>query len=184
MTLKEARTVEGQRSGRYEVIDPGPIYVGKLRHVLIRCDCGFENEVREYDFISGNAKQCRSCVTKKMHEKRRLPDNQSAWNDLYNDYVQSAKSRNLDFKLSTAEFFAIVKLPCFYCGSAPSSQKKCRSSVAVYNGIDRLDNSKGYVHRNVAACCRICNQWKKAMDMDDFIAHAAKITSYRESLNW
>jgi len=37
------------------------------------------------------------------------------------------------------------------------------------NGIDRVDNSCGYVTNNIEPCCRTCNFMKKDLNYDIFI---------------
>ena len=37
-----------------------------------------------------------------------------------------------------------------------------------YNGIDRVDNSKGYTMDNVVSCCRICNVAKQKMTLQEY----------------
>ena len=39
----------------------------------------------------------------------------------------------------------------------------------LYNGIDRLNNEVGYIPGNVVSCCRLHNEWKRAMTEKAFI---------------
>jgi hypothetical protein len=59
--------------------------------------------------------------------------------------------------------------PCSYCGYEGhvrrfSSRKGGWSFSARLNGIDRVDNTLGYVDSNVVACCKACNMTKGIMD--------------------
>ena len=54
--------------------------------------------------------------------------------------------------------------PCTYCGSPIDTI-----------GIDRIDNSKGYLKGNITACCSLCNWMKRELSVDDFINHINKI---------
>lgn len=38
----------------------------------------------------------------------------------------------------------------------------------VYNGIDRVDNSVGYVLSNCVPCCSTCNRMKGTMSSEEF----------------
>lgn len=58
--------------------------------------------------------------------------------------------------------------------------RRIRRHAFVYNGIDRVNNAKGYVTGNVVSCCKNCNLMKKNMSADAFIAHVRRIASYQE----
>lgn len=65
----------------------------------------------------------------------------------------SAKTRGLTFELSFEQFSALVNSNCFYCGRAPR------------NGVDRVDNAKGYLPNNCVPSCHSCNV-RKARKVD------------------
>ena len=47
--------------------------------------------------------------------------------------------------------------------------------VISYNGIDRLDNSKGYEKENTVTCCGICNKMKLTLTLKEFIEQCSQI---------
>jgi hypothetical protein len=47
------------------------------------------------------------------------------------------------------------------------------------NGIDRVDNNKGYIKENVVPCCTTCNLWKKAEKAENFLSHVHKIAFHQ-----
>jgi hypothetical protein len=96
----------------------------------------------------------------------------SSQHALYRGYQYGSKLRKLVFDLSFEQFIKITKNDCFYCGSPPSSYYKAACSLKgySYNGIDRLDNSRGYSPDNIVGCCKICNRAKWTMNKDVFIA--------------
>lgn len=64
---------------------------------------------------------------------------------------------------------------CNYCGSQGTETAKSRASKSTLsggalklNGIDRIDNSLGYIEGNVATCCKMCNISKGDMSCDEF----------------
>lgn len=84
----------------------------------------------------------------------------------YDDYSQKAKARNKSFELTLDEFISFRKgRVCSYCG-LPSK------------GIDRVENSIGYVYSNCVPCCAKCNQMKFTDSTEDFLAHIKRIYSY------
>jgi len=38
----------------------------------------------------------------------------------------------------------------------------------TYNGLDRIDNAKGYILDNVVPCCKHCNYAKRNMSTEKF----------------
>ena len=87
----------------------------------------------------------------------------------YRIYEANAKKRGVAFELTYETFISYWNQPCSYC-AAP---------IATI-GLDRLDNTKGYVPENVAPCCRICNRMKSNLPLDVFIQKCKSITIKRE----
>ncbi len=56
---------------------------------------------------------------------------------------------------------SLFRQPCHYCGDVMIDQK--------LTGIDRIDNSKGYITSNVVPCCKICNMMKRHLNQKTFI---------------
>ena len=87
-----------------------------------------------------------------------------------------------EYKLTKEEVKKIAKSDCFYCGIAPikkiSNWKMARKGMNgdfIHNGIDRLDNDKGYTINNITPCCSICNRMKNILGKREFIKHCKKI---------
>jgi len=87
---------------------------------------------------------------------------------LYTSYQKSANTRNIAFAINELEFSALIKQVCYMCG-LPSSDTN-------NNGIDRFNNSKGYLLDNCRPCCGHCNLLKKDIPYDTILEKAAKIT--------
>lgn len=81
-------------------------------------------------------------------------------------YKANAKKRGILVELSFEQFEALIEQPCHYCGSGPAS-----------HGIDRIDNTKGYIQGNVASCCATCNGMKSDLALDAWIAHLRVVVS-------
>ncbi len=77
---------------------------------------------------------------------------------------RSARDRNKEFTLTLEEYSQLVYENCYYCNNI-LGQKPIQGV-----GLDRLDNSKGYVTDNCVSCCMICNQLK----MDTLTVQEAK----------
>jgi hypothetical protein len=91
-----------------------------------------------------------------------LPNNFSMKRRLYNAYKASASRRNHVFNLNFSHLIDLTSSLCFYCKAQPSKimTTKRTSAIYLYNGIDRLDNSKGYEKDNCVSCCTHCNTIK------------------------
>ena len=77
----------------------------------------------------------------------------------------------------------MVKLSCFYCGAEPfqvARNSRSARSCFLYNGIDRVDNSIGYIDTNTVTSCGVCNNAKAVMSLDDFYLWIAAV--YRTAI--
>lgn len=88
------------------------------------------------------------------------------WSDIYN----GATKRTYLFVLSLTEVHDIIVRPCAYCG---------RFSNSVFNGIDRVDNTKGYISSNVVACCTMCNIMKNTTPFTVFYTKLRGICAFQ-----
>ena len=88
---------------------------------------------------------------------------------LFSWYKTYSAKAGRDFSISLEYYESIITLPCDYCGGF-------NDDTHSLNGIDRVDNSIGYVEGNCAPCCKTCNFMKHAHNRDFFISHVLKIT--------
>ena len=102
-------------------------------------------------------------------------------NTLMYSYKCNADSRNLPFKLTREEFKKIIEQNCYYCNSVPIVSKTSISinktdKLFKHNGIDKIDNTKGYIKNNIVPCCSICNVMKNNLSIEEFKTHILKIS--------
>jgi hypothetical protein len=55
---------------------------------------------------------------------------------------------------------------------------KTSDCVVKYNGIDRIDSTRGYLVGNVVACCKYCNTSKNTMTQKDFKQFIKRVYEY------
>jgi hypothetical protein len=79
----------------------------------------------------------------------------------YSEYVRRAISKNLMFEVPECLFDSKREMPCYICGKDKSEKHT--------NGIDRVDNTKGYLIDNIQSCCWNCNFMKKNYDYECFL---------------
>ncbi|MFA5024073.1 MAG: hypothetical protein WC523_03915 [Patescibacteria group bacterium] len=93
----------------------------------------------------------------------------------FNVYKNNAYKRSLDFELTYSEFDQLTSKKCEYCGGFSKLDKYGNQ----HNGIDRKNNNKGYIKKNCAPCCWVCNKMKSTLGTREFLDHTRKIIKYR-----
>jgi len=140
------------------------------------CDCGNIVVKCAGDLRSGNTKSCGCYHKIRTRQLFSIPDEDIRVNRVFYDYRKRAKNKGLKFELTKNQFAIFMDALCYYCGAEPSNSfVQHGRQLLAYQGIDRLDNSKGYTPENCVPCCIICNKMKKAMNHDEFIEHIQKI---------
>ena len=105
-----------------------------------------------------------------------MPIDYLGLSQVYSQYKASANNRNLLFNLELSLVEQIILSDCYYCGNKPSNSVKLRDGqYYLYNGIDRIDNTKGYLPENVRPCCVDCNYMKHVNSEKDFLSKVIKI---------
>ena len=118
----------------------------------------------------------------RKHRKRKGEKFSISWfpygfSKIYSRTKSHLKNRGYEFALSKRYVYHLHKQPCCYCGTLLSNccEEKNRKYQYFYNGIDRIDNGKGYVEGNVQTCCFQCNRAKNHLTTDEFLAWIDKI---------
>lgn len=179
--MPKRKDITGQRFGYLVAVNP--THLNKYKHLLwnFLCDCGKYKEIPVQAVISGRTKSC-GCKTKEMQNIKKMnPKEDSSVRSLFGEYRKNAIKRGLSFELSLEQVKTITSQPCYYCGTSPKQvyvKRKIRKITPyIYNGIDRIDNTKGYIRGNVVSCCGICNKMKHSYSIDIFLSQAKKIFS-------
>ena len=167
----------GKKFERLTVIKLSHIDGRRQRYWLCKCDCGNEKIIRGASLQNGATRSC-GCLRKETN--RRLSEGIAARNVVIRGHKTNAKIRNLEQALTDEQIIAIHKENCHYCGVPPSTTRfhpNCTGSY-THNGIDRVDNNKGYTIDNVVSCCKICNYAKREMSYDEFINWLKRVHSH------
>ena len=165
----------GNKYGMWTVIERAP----NTRHGqgawLCQCECGNKKIVSHINLRSGGSTNC-GCL-------HILPRGVAACNHVVFQTKRSAIERGYEFAISRRYLKFLHKKNCFYCGNPPSTETKPSAAryngEYLYNGIDRIDNRKGYIEENVISCCSKCNFAKGTMDGAEFIELANKIAKHQ-----
>ena len=92
----------------------------------------------------------------------------------YLAYIHAAKHRNRSFALSKIDFALLVSSPCYYCGELQEN----------FNGVDRVNNDKGYTLDNCVSCCEMCNRMKLTKSKEEFIMKCKQIIEKQEVMTY
>ena len=136
------------------------------------CDCG-NICYRQLSYIRAN--EAKSCGCSRY----KYPKYCTGLTTVIAQYRVSCRRRNLYFGLNVDEFYELTQQNCFYCGVEPLQQQH-RDKEFIYNGIDRVDSSKGYTIDNCVACCGRCNTAKNDMTLEEFKDWIGKV--YRNTV--
>ena len=99
-------------------------------------------------------------------------------NNLISIYKSNARKRGVSFDLTYAQFETLVDGECYFCGDIGGNTLRKRGyNDYSYNGIDRVDNSVGYLPSNCISCCSWCNRAKNNDTLANFVDKCKKIAS-------
>jgi hypothetical protein len=154
-----------------------------------KCDCGTLVTAVSSDIRHGHTKSC-GCWNRDQTRHRDITHNPTtttlgfgvaAFNRVFKIYQQNARKAGRDFTISRDVFYKLINQDCYYCGSSPTNMVKNphKNGHCIYNGIDRLDSTKGYTEENVVPCCVECNFMKKNMLPEKFINQIISIYNHR-----
>ena len=152
--------------------------VNKSNHNRTRiweCHCVACGSFTEKPVSKLRSGEVRSCGCQEHVRPVRSKQGHSGANSSYMAYKGGARQRSLPFNLTFEEYKDLVTQPCFYCGVTES--KVCYGSIGAAlahgefkcNGLDRMDNTRGYTLDNVVPCCTQCNISKGKSSVSEFI---------------
>jgi len=186
----------GQRYGRLVVIQhEGKDHRGK--HLwMCKCDCGANKIVVGDNLSSKKSKSCGCLLTefllRRGNQYGLFEDREKALLRVqYSHLKRRNKKMGFSNVISFRKFSLLSKSPCKYCGLSHSKEiedrlnesnarKRLSDHILKCNGVDRVNNSKGYTGSNTVACCKYCNFAKHTMSENDFYTWIARV--YRHSV--
>lgn len=134
---------------------------------------------------------------KKQARSQQLPD--AGLRRMYR--ILKAKSRAItnekEWFIEYEAFKRLSAMDCHYCGLPPmqkayaqtwdNQRKKFvqdRERFVLYNGLDRVDNTKEYQEQNVVPCCKLCNWAKRDLPVNEFLQWVDRVQLYQKIKNY
>lgn len=105
----------------------------------------------------------------KLRRKKRKRPKKLTISRKLKEFKKGAMMRGLKWEISDEEAIWLFNQPSEYCGREPIP------SARKWNGIDRIENEKFYVHGNCASCCWPCNKAKGTLSGPEFIELCRKV---------
>ncbi len=173
------RNLVNQKFGKLTIVElmPNRHLVRREKMWKCRCDCGTEKVVRTGLLTAGHTKSCGCLKYISRPSSRRKQYGQAAQNALISRYKNRALERGFTFTLTKDECLKLFTSNCHYCHCPPSQVIKQKGWFGefCYNGIDRVNNKRGYENNNCVTCCKWCNGAKSQMSIKNFFNHIKKI---------
>lgn len=157
--------ITGKRFGRL-VVQSLKERVLKTKWLCL-CDCGNEIVVDGGNLASKHTTSC-GCLRIFRHKAGDVGKKL-----LYYRYKLRSKQKGYQFNIPFEDFILLTSEECHYCGRRPETISKSKSdnSAYLYNGLDRVDCSLGYIKENVVTCCELCNKMKMDLSVAEFKSH-------------
>lgn len=165
-------------------IHPIRIYGAKIAWECL-CECGKTTLVSSCSLTSGRTRSCGCTFAELAHTRFKKNSNTAQFNSIYSHYRGSARRRGHCFELNEPDFYKLITQNCYYCNSIPQQTaygKYYGEEQFFYNGIDRVDNSLGYLGSNCVTCCGVCNRIKHTLGQKEFIAKVISISNHLQGV--
>jgi hypothetical protein len=178
-----ANNIEGKKFGELIALRP----TSRRTHnktIIWECKCLACGKIIERASSKLTNNEIKSCGCLMSVGKARKPAGHSGASTLYNSYRYAARVRDLAFNLSLDNLKELCAQNCTYCGIAPyravygSRGSKYEHGKFIANGIDRVDNTRGYDLDNCVPCCPTCNIAKAQLTVPQFREWAMRVASH------
>ena len=132
----------------------------------------FSNVYYTWDKLYSYCKECKSkeCKEYRLNYPERWKKKRDKWKKDNPMKIKYYAYKQRGFTMTYNTWLEIATQPCTYCGKI---DLPC-------NGIDRINNTKGYIKGNCAPCCKKCNYMKRDMLKEEFIMKCKEIVEKQE----
>ena len=94
--------------------------------------------------------------------------------------MREARERGLEVTLTTAEWLALFRSDCHYCGSPPLQVVRPGKRGALrQTGVDRVDSHQDYPLENSVPARHTCNRAKAAMSVEQLRTRTERVYAHQ-----
>lgn len=170
--MSKIKNLSGQKFGFLIVVSLSHKDKNYLWYWNCLCDCGNYCIVR-CDRLKSHLNINCGCRSSFYTSNNRIaPNYQSNISRILRQYKKRGIKSGKGYSLSREDFEKLIFDNCYYCNSRPNNccviKTKFQNIKLFYNGIDRVDSSKGYSINNCVSCCIVCNIAKNSMTINEF----------------
>lgn len=184
--------------GKVKIIEFDKAIESKNRFIYYykyQCICGNIESAPKYSLCqskkSRNTYCCSTCRKNKLStwaktsKIKYLDPIEGKCSSLFSNYKSKSKTKNWEFLLTFEEFKNLVTSNCHYCNLEPNKCRKdnAKSRLGIsriyFNGVDRIDSTKGYIKDNVLPCCEDCNKAKRNLTYKQFLDLVNRIYNFK-----
>ena len=137
--------------------------------------CAMCNMIKSTHNLNKFMKKIKHIMTY-QHLSREIYINDKIFDDHYGspfkDLVKRTNKKNLDLDFDWDYHSKLRKYNCYICGKKTDDYDVngfSTNRIDNINGIDRLNNNRGYIKTNSLACCGDCNNMKKNYNYIEFM---------------
>ena len=143
---------------------------------ICQCSCGNLISVRAASLKNGHTTSCGCIKYDRIYTPKEFNARIVWW--------------NFKKEISFEDFMKISQCNCHWCGIEPStiSCVKNRGQLFIdnpfiWNGLDRIDNSKDHNKNNVVSCCKWCNISRNERTIDEFLEWNKRVYEHQRKLS-
>lgn len=166
----------------FEYPDIATSYVNNNTKITIKhLECGTVYTARPQNHLQTPGGSCHTCKANNASLFKRTTRYGLQVTHKVAVSKDRAQKRGLDWELSQSTAEDLLVSDCHYCGTPSQNvghKNRASTQYAGMNGIDRVDNSLGYVDGNCVSCCRTCNVAKGTMTTEEFRAWVQRIYNH------
>lgn len=185
---ENVRDYTGEKHGRLTFMRPTEER-GRNSGVIweVLCECGIITQILAHQVVSGHTTSC-GCARQDYLDDLRQHGNPHTRK--FDPMVSSARAiwgaSYTDGDIDFDTFLTLSQQLCDYCGDPPKncfnvggskagSEYQRQQGAFIYNGLDRVDSTRGHTLDNVVPCCLPCNWAKGKRSRAEFLAHNERI---------
>jgi hypothetical protein len=147
------------------------------------CHCGSQFETRFRNIKNGHTRSCGNCLKKWEHAPYYGKIDKNPSDEKIKKAIRIIRAKTQrDMEISDKDIKEIIFENCHWLGIGPSKlffTRKGGETPFYINGIDRIDNDKGYVKNNCVPCSTKANFLKGTFSEKEFLELIKQVYEHR-----